>query len=223
MLEMYLSAEKSAWSGGIKRTVGMTALFSLNVSWLISRNKDPCKFCCVIISSRLVKSRSPFFPALRLKPVEGEGKMLGGKEHLQSRSWGTTDFQMSRSCHSSHGWWPPWGHNKISVWVRHGAEDGWGTLPEEDVPLVKGSLVHQVVGIVCAGEWVIHRLALYNYWGVIGDDGVVEVINRVLELWMVRQRCGQYRVFKASGTSSWKHEDSGDTTPSPRKHGFVAL
>lgn len=32
------------------------------------------------------QEQQPFFPALRLKFVEGEGKKLGGKEHLQSRS-----------------------------------------------------------------------------------------------------------------------------------------
>ena len=77
---------------------------------------------------------------------------------------------------------------------------GWGALPEEDIPLVKGSLVHQVVGIVCAGEWVIHRLALHDYWGVVGDDGVVEVINGVLKLWMVRQRHG-------GSTKSLRHQE----------------
>lgn len=97
---------------------------------------------------------------------------------------------------------------------------GWGSLPEEDIPLVKGSLVHQVVGIVCAGKWVIHRLALHNYWGVIGDNGVVEVINRVLKLQMARQR-------QLAGLSLWGIKNnftfwntktlSGDKTPSPRK------
>lgn len=103
---------------------------------------------------------------------------------------------------------------------------GWGSLPEEDIPLVKGSLVHQVVGIVCAGKWVIHRLALHNYWGVIGDNGVVEVINRVLKLQMARQR-------QLAGLSLWGIKNnftfwntktlSGDKTPSPRKHVSVAL
>lgn len=100
---------------------------------------------------------------------------------------------------------------------------GQDTLPGEDVPLIKGSLVHQVVGIVCAGEWVIHRLALHNHWGVIGDDGVVEVIHGILELWMVRQRnVGSSESLRHQGCTL-KHEDSGVKTAPPRKHNLVAF
>lgn len=100
---------------------------------------------------------------------------------------------------------------------------GWDTLPGEDVPLVKGSLVHQVVGIVCTGEWVIHRLALHNHWGVIGDDGVIEVIHGILELWIVRQRNVGSTESLRHQEQTLKHEDSGVKTGFPRKHGLVAL
>lgn len=101
---------------------------------------------------------------------------------------------------------------------------GWDTLPEEDVPLVKGSLIHQVVGIVCAGEWVIHRLALHNHRGVIGDNGVIEVIHGILELWMVRQRnVGSTEESLRHQKCTLKHDSSGVKTAPSRKHGLVAF
>lgn len=130
---------------------------------------------------------------------------------------------MSQSSRSSHGQWPPWGQDKILYEWGMVMRTGWDTLPEEDVPLVKGSLVHKVVGIVCAGEWVIHGLALHNHWGVIGDDGIIEVIHRILELWMLRQRNVGSTGSLRHQECTLKHGDSGVKTASPRKHGLVAL
>lgn len=130
---------------------------------------------------------------------------------------------MSRSSRSSHGQWPPWGQDKILHEWGMVMSTGWDTLPEEDVPLIKGSLVHQVVGIVCAGEWVIHRLALHNHWGVIGDNGVIEVIQGILELWMVRQRNMGSTESLRHQECTLKHENWDVKAASPRKHGLVAL
>ena len=51
------------------------------------------------------------------------------------------------------------------------------------------------------------------------------MINGVLELWMARQRnVGSTESLRhQEQLCSLKHEDPGDKTLSPRKHGFVVL
>lgn len=51
-----------------------------------------------------------------------------------------------------------------------------------NLPLVKGSLVHQVGGVVGAGEGVVHGLVLYDHRAVIGNNVAVEVVDGGLVL-----------------------------------------
>ena len=53
---------------------------------------------------------------------------------------------------------------------------------QSNLPLVKGSLVHQVGGVVGAGKGVVYRLVLYDHCAVIGDDVAVEVVDGGLVL-----------------------------------------
>lgn len=53
---------------------------------------------------------------------------------------------------------------------------------QSHLPLVKGSLIYQVGGVVGAGEGVVHRLVLYYHCAVIGNDVAVEVVDRRLVL-----------------------------------------
>lgn len=83
-------------------------------------------------------------------------------------------------------------------------------LPVE-LPLVKGSLVDQVVGMVSAGEWVIHRLVLHNYRAVVRDDGVVEVIDRIFKLQSGRTKrnvCSENTM--ETGSSAWRETGRGN-------------
>ena len=58
------------------------------------------------------------------------------------------------------------------------------------LPLVKGSLVHQVGGVVSAGKGVVHRLVLYDHGAVVGNNVVVEVVDGGLVLEKERRRLG---------------------------------
>lgn len=53
---------------------------------------------------------------------------------------------------------------------------------QSNLPLVKGSLIHQVGGVVGAGEGVVHGLVLYDHCTVIGNDVAVEVVDGGLVL-----------------------------------------
>lgn len=59
---------------------------------------------------------------------------------------------------------------------------------QSNLPLVKSSLVHQVGGVVGAGEGVVHGLVLYDYGAVIGNDVAVEVVDGGLVLEKGRRR-----------------------------------
>ena len=59
-----------------------------------------------------------------------------------------------------------------------------------NLPLVKGSLVHQVGGVVGAGEGVVHRLVLHDHGAVIGNNVAVEVVDGGLVLGKGRRQLG---------------------------------
>lgn len=54
---------------------------------------------------------------------------------------------------------------------------GQPSTPQSNLPLVKGSLVHQVGGVVGAGEGIVHRLVLHDNCAVIGNNVAVEVVD----------------------------------------------
>lgn len=53
---------------------------------------------------------------------------------------------------------------------------------QSNLPLVKGSLVHQVGGVVGAGEGVVHGLVLDDHRAVVRNDVAVEVVDGRLVL-----------------------------------------
>lgn len=59
-----------------------------------------------------------------------------------------------------------------------------------NLPLVKGSLVHQVGGMVGAGEGVVHRLVLHDHRAVIGNNVAVEVVDGGLVLEKGKRQLG---------------------------------
>lgn len=61
---------------------------------------------------------------------------------------------------------------------------------QSNLPLVKGSLVHQVRGVVGAGEGVVHGLVLYNHGAVVGNNVAVEVVDWGLVLEKGRRQLG---------------------------------
>lgn len=61
---------------------------------------------------------------------------------------------------------------------------------QNSLPLVKGSLVHQVGGVVGAGEGVVHGLVLYDHCAVIGNDVAIEVVDGGLVLERGRRQLG---------------------------------
>lgn len=65
-----------------------------------------------------------------------------------------------------------------------------GLHSQSNLPLVKGSLVHQVGGVVGAGEGVVHGLVLYDHCAVIGNDVAVEVVDGGLVLEKGRRQLG---------------------------------
>lgn len=64
-------------------------------------------------------------------------------------------------------------------------------LSQSSLPLVKGSLVHQVGGVIGAGKGVVHGLVLDDHGAVVGNDVTVEVVDGGLVLEKGSRQLGQ--------------------------------
>lgn len=62
--------------------------------------------------------------------------------------------------------------------------------PQSGLPLVKSSLVHQVGGVVGAGEGVVDGLVLHNHCAVVRHNVAVEVVDGGLVLEEGRRQKG---------------------------------
>lgn len=106
-------------------------------------------------------------------------------------------------------------------WLIGPAAHTWGSqpfMPHSNLPLVKGSLVHQVGGMVGAGEGVVDRLVFYNHCAVIGNDVIVEVIDRWLVLDKERRQSGWICVPAMGMRVLGKvREDGSETSPVGRQ------
>lgn len=61
---------------------------------------------------------------------------------------------------------------------------------QSSLPLIKGSLVHQVGRVVGTGERVVHGLVLYDHCAIIGNNVAVEVVDGGLVLEKGRGQLG---------------------------------
>lgn len=79
--------------------------------------------------------------------------------------------------------------------------------PQSGLPLVKSSLVHQVGGVVGAGEGVVDGLVLHNHCAVVRHNVAVEVVDGGLVLEEGRRQKGLRILGKVVDEEKWKRKD----------------